>query len=167
MFDKKSDYALNKREKDTIVYISVTGPVLLTRAHFASEEDFRSWKIWSDGDYRNTERLGRDFYDHSIPLDERLDAIGAVASIEDELFRRQEESECAQRYAALLEQIRRCLTSTQYRRLWLYCVEGMTMERIAQSEGVSHQNVSKTIVTAKKKIERFFRKQGAKTPIFL
>lgn len=157
MFDKKSDYAQNRREKDTIVYISVTGPVLLTRAHFASEEDFLRWKSWSDGDYQSTERLGRDFYDHSIPLDERLDVIGAVASIEDELFRRQEEAERAQRYAALLEQIKGRLTKKQYRRMWLHCVEGMTVERIAQSEGVTQQGISESILTAKRKMRKFFK----------
>lgn len=40
MFDRKSDYAQNKREKDAIVYIGVTGPVLLTRATFTSEDEF-------------------------------------------------------------------------------------------------------------------------------
>lgn len=40
MFDKRSDYAQNKRDKDSIVYISVTVSVLLTRASFASEDEF-------------------------------------------------------------------------------------------------------------------------------
>lgn len=39
MFDKRSDYAQNKRDKNAIVYIGVTGPVLLTRAAFASEDE--------------------------------------------------------------------------------------------------------------------------------
>ncbi len=89
MFDKKSDYALNKRVKDAIVYISAAGvPVLLTRADFANDEEFQLWKAWSDGDYQDTERSGRSFYDSYIPLDEHLDYIGAVPSIEDELFTR-------------------------------------------------------------------------------
>ena len=58
MFDTKSDYAKNKREKDAIVYISVTGPVLLTRAAFASEDEFIKWKDWSDGDYHAIEKMG-------------------------------------------------------------------------------------------------------------
>lgn len=40
MFDNRSDYAQNKRDKDSIVYISVTGPVRLTRADFPSEAEF-------------------------------------------------------------------------------------------------------------------------------
>ena len=40
MFNKKSEYAQNKREKDSIIYISVNGRIRLTRADFASEEEF-------------------------------------------------------------------------------------------------------------------------------
>ena len=58
MFDKKSDYALNKRAKDSIVYISVTGTVQLNREDFPSEAEFLKWKCWSDRDYRATEKAG-------------------------------------------------------------------------------------------------------------
>ena len=37
MFNKKSEYAQNKREKDGIIYISVNGRIRLTRADFSSE----------------------------------------------------------------------------------------------------------------------------------
>ena len=67
MFDRKSDYAQNKREKDAIVYIGVTGPVLLTRATFTSEDEFMKWKLWSDSDYHATEKTGRSYYDNSLP----------------------------------------------------------------------------------------------------
>lgn len=56
MFDKRSDYAQNKRDKDAIVYIGVTGTVLLTRAVFVSEDKFIKWKLWSDSDYHATEK---------------------------------------------------------------------------------------------------------------
>ena len=45
MFNKKSEYAQNKREKDSIIYISVNGRIRLTRSDFASEEEFLRW--WS------------------------------------------------------------------------------------------------------------------------
>ena len=41
---------------------------------------------------------------------------------------------------------------------------GLTVEQIAEQEGVAHQNVSKSIRQAKKKIKFFFEKQGAKVP---
>jgi len=167
MFDKKSDYALNKREKDSIVYISVTGVVYLTRKDFGNEDEFLKWKCWSDGNYQGSEQAGRDFYDNTIPIDEWLDVIGAVASIENELLGMLDEIEHIQLCDALMEQVRNCLTAKQYRRLWLHYVDGLTIERIAFAEGVTHQNVSKSIIKAKKKIEIFLRKQGAKMPIFL
>ena len=58
MFDKKSDYALNKQDQDSIIYISVNGRIRLTRADFSSEEEFLKWKAWSDADYHH-DRKGR------------------------------------------------------------------------------------------------------------
>ena len=41
MFDTRSVYALNKLDKDAIVYPSVTGEdIRLTREDFSSEEEF-------------------------------------------------------------------------------------------------------------------------------
>lgn len=87
MFNKKSEYAQNKREKDSIIYISVNGRIRLTRADFSSEEEFLRWKQWSDEDYYETERRGRGYYDNGVPLDENISAAGAVESAEDAYFR--------------------------------------------------------------------------------
>ena len=159
MFDKKSDYALNKREKNAIVYISVTGPARLTRADFASDEEFVKWKHWSDSNYHTMEKSGRSYYDNGLPLaDEYLDLIVSAPSVEDELFQKLAEAEAdaerARTCALLMVQIRSCLTQKQYRRLWLLCVEGMSVEAIAAAEGVTHQNVSKSITNARKKLQK-------------
>ena len=46
MFDTKSDFALNKFDKDAIVCPSATGVhIRLTREDFASEEEFLRWKV--------------------------------------------------------------------------------------------------------------------------
>lgn len=157
MFDKKSDYALNKREKNAIVYISVTGPALLTRADFASEDEFMKWKHWSDSDYCDTEKAGRAFHDNCIALDDQLDVIGAVLSIEDAMFLPLEEAEAqakrAQWRAALMEQIRSRLTETQFRRVWLYYVEKLSEREIAVLEGVGQQRISKSLIASKKVFE--------------
>lgn len=56
MFDTKSDFALNKLDREAIVCKSATGVhIRLTREDFASDEEFESWKKWSDGDYKKTE----------------------------------------------------------------------------------------------------------------
>lgn len=158
MFDKKSDYALNKRDKDSILYISVTGPVRLTRADFPSEAEFLRWKCWSDGDYCAIEKAGRSFYDNSIPLDDQLDGVGAVLSVEDVLILSLEEMEAeakrAQRCTELLEQIKRRLTEKQFRRLWLYHVEKLSEREIAALEGVGQQRISKSLIASKKILEK-------------
>ena len=87
MFDAKSDFALNKLDRDAIVCRSVTGVhIRLTREDFASEEEFLRRKVWSDGDYYDTEKDGRGFYDNGLPLDPRVDKLGAVPSIEADIL---------------------------------------------------------------------------------
>ena len=52
MFDRNSDYALNKKDPDAIVCKSATGiHIRLTRADFSSAEEFEKWKRWSDENY--------------------------------------------------------------------------------------------------------------------
>lgn len=159
MFDKKSDYALNKRDKDSIIYISVTGPVRLTRADFSSEAEFLKWKRWSDGDYHATEKAGRGESDNCLPLVvEFLDCIASTPSVEDKLFQRltdtEAEAERARRCAELMAQIRSRLTEKQFRRLWMLHVDGMTMEAIAAYECITHQSVSESIASAMQKLKK-------------
>ena len=40
MFNKKSEYAQNKREKDSIIYISVNGRIRLTAQTFPVRKNF-------------------------------------------------------------------------------------------------------------------------------
>ena len=69
MFDPKSDFALNKKDREAIVCKSATGVhIRLTCEDFASKEEFDTWKQWSDGDYYDTEATGRDFYDNCLSL---------------------------------------------------------------------------------------------------
>lgn len=155
MFNCKSDYAHNKRAKDSIVYISATGSRLrLSRADFASEEEFLWWKRWSDADYRQIEREGREFYDNCISLDECLSFISARTSAEDELFARIDEAERLSAQANLMQQIRDILTGNQYRRLWMHCVDGFSEREIAAIEHVGQQRISKSITAARRKIKK-------------
>jgi DNA-binding CsgD family transcriptional regulator len=48
------------------------------------------------------------------------------------------------------------LTDKQFRRLWLYSVEGKTESEIAYIEGVDQQRISKSILAANKKIKKIF-----------
>jgi DNA-directed RNA polymerase specialized sigma24 family protein len=89
---------------------------------------------------------------------------GFVQSLEAEVIEAQDQKERRKLRRFLLEGLDNYLTPVQRRRLWLYCVEGLTVRQIAQAEGAAHQNVVKSIKAAKKKIKKFLLGQGAKTP---
>ena len=51
MFNRKSIYALNKKDPDAIVYMDANEVIVrLTREDFASEKEFLKWKALSDED---------------------------------------------------------------------------------------------------------------------
>ena len=52
MFNRKSSYALNKKDPNAIVYMDANEAIIrLTREDFAREEEFLKWKSLSDADY--------------------------------------------------------------------------------------------------------------------
>ena len=161
MYDKKSDYALNKLESDAIVYKSVTGTYSIKREDFASDAEFRRWKEASDRDYLETERSQRE-ENETLSLNDSEEAPDN--SPEEQFFKRLRSQEKAEAQSRAIDRIRHLLTQRQYQRLWMYCVEGMTEEQIAVAEGIAHQNVSKSILAARKKVLKSFSKQGAKKP---
>ena len=150
MFDTKSDYALNKKDKDAIVCPSVTGVhTRLVREDFDSEEEFLYWKAVSDGDYRKIEAACRDYNDNCI----RLTADRTTGeSIEDVLLAPLLKTERAKQRAALLMRVKTLLTKKQYRRMWMFLVDGLTVERIAQRDGVTHQSISECLALAWERI---------------
>ena len=49
MFNRKSIYALNKKDPDAIVYMDANEVIIrLTREDYASEEEYLKWKYWSN-----------------------------------------------------------------------------------------------------------------------
>lgn len=158
MFNKKSEYAQNKREKDSIIYISVNGRIRLTRADFASEEEFLRWKQWSDEDYYEAERRGRSYYDNGVPLDENISSAASVESAEDAYFRKQMEDEIETSRMDLCQErmirVKALLTARQYRRIWMYLAEGKSITEIARAEGLSKASVSRSIAAALRKLHK-------------
>jgi len=154
MFDKQSDFALNKLDPDAIVCKSATGVhIRLTRENFSNEKEFQEWKEWSDDDYYKRERDGRED-DDCYSLDANRDTTGL--SLEDELIFAMDKAsaEIAQRKvtAAQVSAIKSILTKTQYRRLWMYCAEGLSMTEISALEQVSQQRVSRSLLDAYRRI---------------
>ena len=71
MFNRKSSYALNKKDPDAIVYMDANEVIIrLTREDFASEEEFLKWKFLSDEDYHASEKEAHVYANHTLALDE-------------------------------------------------------------------------------------------------
>lgn len=68
--------------------------------------------------------------------------------------------EQTRRTAALIEQIKSCLTGTQYRRLWMLYARKMNVTAIAKAEGISKASASRSISAALKNISAFFPEGG-------
>lgn len=157
MFNRKSIYALNKKDPNAIVYSDADGNLIrLTRDDFASEEEFLRWKVWSDSNYHTEDKHDVSEDKHSVSLDslsEESLAMPAVDIVMESHFDRIEK----QRQAAdMVMRLKDRLTETQFRRLWMYCVDGKTEQEIAIAENVDQQRVSKSILAAKKKLKKFF-----------
>lgn len=159
MFDRKSDYALNKKDPEAIVCKSVSGVhIRLTRVDFSSDEEFQRWKDWSDEDYHAVEKKEHIHADHTASLFKVSEIVLAVQSPDDVLmdeYDRQERERLLHQLAIGLD---KCLTPAQRRRLRLYYVEGLTVRQIAEKEGVRHQNVTKRITQAKNILKNFLQR---------
>ena len=156
MFDPKSDYALNKMDPEAIVYIDSRGTLIrLTVDNFASPEEFWRWKEWSDSDYHKIDNAGVAFSKRTLSLQGLSEQTIAVQSPEEYLIMLQEQQERAELRRLLMEGVDNCLTQSQRRRLWLYCVDGLSEEAIALAENVRQQSVSECLYRAKENLKKF------------
>ena len=157
MFNRKSSYALNKKDPNAIVYMDANDTIIrLTRKDFASEEEFLKWKSWSDRDYHTEDN--RDVVEgkHNMSIDDLSEAALSIPAIDVVMECQHEKSERRRMASAMVSQIRDNLTETQFRRLWMYLVDGMTIDEIGGKEGVSHQAISLSITTTIRKIKKYF-----------
>ena len=159
MFDPKSDYALNKMAPDAIVYKNAAGEVTrLTQADFPSLEEFQRWKAWSDENYHDTEKASHVYYNHTRSLHGLSKQAIAVQSPEDAMIEDQKQQERRELRRMLMKGLDSCLTPTQRHRLWLYCVDGLTVRQIAEAENIKHQSVVECLTAAKNKLQIFLKK---------
>lgn len=155
MYNKKSDYAINKRNPDAIVYTDADGiEIKLTRDDFTSEDEFLRWKKWSDEEYQQTEKKGRGYDDHTVSLIDGVDTYGE--SLEDDLIALADKLEHDKKCAAMVAQIRTVLTEKQFRRLWQHYVGNIPVKLIAAYECVCEHTVYVSISSAEKKIKKIF-----------
>ena len=128
--------------------------IRLTQADFSGPDEFHRWKAWSDKSYRQIENAGIAFYKHTLSLHGLSETAIAVQSPEDTLIDTLEQQQREKMRRLLIDGLDNCLTSIQRRRLWLSCVYGLTVRQISQIENVTFKNVAKSIVAAKKKLEK-------------
>ena len=160
MPDRKIIYTLNKKDPEAIVYTDADKHIIrLTRADFDTEADFLKWKAWSDENYHDEEKSDHVEDNHTAPLDEKAGATdGPEVIIEQRI-----EKQAQERYTAeTVIRIKGQLTEKQFRRLWLYCVGGLTQQQIAEAEEVGQRRISTSITGAIKKIREIFNGEGQK-----
>ena len=156
MFKKDSLYSINKKNPDAVVYKFANGEQsLVTRADFATEEEFLAFKAWSDEDFHTEDKRDVLAGIRQISIDVISEAAISVPAI-DVVMERQHQRTVQRRKASdMVVQLKDKLTDTQFRRLWMYHVDSMTIDEIGEIEGISHQNVSKSIIAAERKIKKF------------
>lgn len=159
MFYNKSDYALNKKDTNAIVYQAADGSITrLTRNEFSTEEEFLFWKTLSDSDYHHSDLADHIHSIHTLSLENlyegTLTVPGADARIETAYDCRQQKL----MNEKLLAEIKACVSDAQFRRLKMYHVDCLTVREIAQKEAISFQCVHKSIIAAENKIFKFFKK---------
>ena len=151
MYIAKTDYTLNRKKKDAIVCKTAVGNyVLLKREDFANDEEFEKWKAWSDEDYHISENATRRTSRKNVMLSEKVDNEICCLSAEDTLCEKLENLEHINKACRMKE----LLTETQYRRLWLYAVKGISMPKIAKMEEIGRASCRETIYGARKKIKK-------------
>ena len=83
MFNRKSIYALNKKDPDAIVYMDANEVIVrLTREDFASEEEFLKWKALSDEDYHASEKEAHVYANHTLALDELSEEAASIPAVD-------------------------------------------------------------------------------------
>ena len=158
MYDRKSDYALNKTDPEAIVFKTAAGAYIrLHREDFSSEEEFDRWKGWSDEDYRVVDIQNNVYTKQTVSLEGVPEQAGAL-SPEQLLIEQYDQLDREQFCRLLLEGINTCLSEPQRRRLLKYYFEGQTEVEIAAAERVSQSKIAESIWRAKENLKKFFKK---------
>ena len=154
MLDRHSNYALNKVDKEAIICPCATGEhTRLVREDFSSEEEFLSWKKWSDENYHETELASRKD-DSWVSFEAQQDAM--TLSAEEIIFAPYMGAERVEQHQRLMACLKNLLTEKQYRRMCLYYLEGKGEAGIASAEGVHQSSVSRSIRSGAKKSRTIF-----------
>lgn len=110
MFNRKSIYALNKKDPDAIVYMDANEVIIrLTREDFASEEEFLKWKSWSDGNYHTEDNQDVVEGKHNTSIDDLSEAAFSIPAIDVVMEHQHEKFERRRVALACLDRLTACL----------------------------------------------------------
>lgn len=138
MYNRKSEYALNKLDPDAIVYRDTDGGIVrLTREDFASEEEFQLSKRWSDDDLHEIEKEEHIYHDHTWSMSGLPATACPVPSAEQEVEATHVRRQRLRLQELQMKALRAILSEKQFQRLWLYHGKGMTVRAIAKIEQIS------------------------------
>ena len=156
MLERRSIYYLNKKDPEAIVYEDANGNIKrLTVSDFASQEEFRQWKSWSDSDFHKEDKNDHIYDDNNLSLEGLPESVAQGPSA-DVILEYKSRNRAREQYSAeTIISIRARLTEKQFRRIWLYYIHGLTEAEIAHLEGVGQRRVSTSITSATKKIVKF------------
>lgn len=157
MFKKDSLYSINKKNPDAVVYKFANGEQsLVTRADFATEEEFLAFKKWSDEDLHIEDKRDVLAGIRQVSIEDISEAAIAVPAVDVAMERQHQRAEQRRKASDIVVRLKDKLTETQFRRLWMYHVDGKTEEEIAEIEGSSQQAISLSLIAAEKKIKKVF-----------
>ena len=166
MFDTNTQYALNKRNANAIVYVDAFGEKTEISPEALGKEEFARWKALMDAELHEEEKEDHIYHDHTISFGD-LSLAGytvpdhATVMMEAEEHRAREELKDQLGVAFFT-----CLSDIQQARMWLYAIEGMTTYQISEIEGATRQAVCASLIKARKNILSFFKKGGCQNAIF-
>ena len=157
MFKKDSLYSINKKNPDAVVYKFANGEQsLVTRADFATEEEFLAFKKWSDEDLHIEDKRDVLAGIRQVSIDDISEAAISTPAVDVAMERQYQRAEQRRKVSDMVVKLKDKLTETQFRRLWMYYAEEKTLEEIAEAEGVSAVAVFYSIEAAEKKISKKF-----------
>ena len=155
MFKKDSLYSINKKNPDAVVYKFANGEESrITRADFATEDEFLAFKAWSDEDLHIEDKREVLAGIRQVSIDDISEAAISTPAVDVVMERQHQRAEQRRKASEMVVQLKDKLTETQFRRLWMYHVDGLDTYEIAEIEGNTHQAVSKSIIAAEKKIKK-------------
>ena len=159
MISTATDYAINKKDTNAIVYCDAFGNITrITKDDFETDEDFCLWKELSDEDYHEIEKAEHLFRDYTVSLEGLAEGAISVDPAEVTIIAEIDEAARNNLRHLVVQGMETLLTEVQWIRLYLHYVDGMSEREIARQQGVHHKAIEKSINFAKIKIFEFLKK---------